>query len=326
MMLTGAAVVARAECHLPDVAPGAIDRMSPEELLESGHYLRAERVLEQAAGERNPREQWLLSRAKAALGELEDAMSLAEAAEKAEPQVAAYHVQVAAVAGRMAEKANLLKRIGYVKKAREELDAAVAADAGNVDARWGLMMYYFAVPGLLGGDKAKAQEMGEKLAADAPDRGRYYQGRMAIEMKDPERAETFYRQSVLENPLRYDTVAALASYYSLVKPDRNKAEVWGCQAVHADPTRGAAWALLARAYTMCGCWKEAEDVASHAEAIDSDDISPWYEIAAAEVARGERMDEAAALLRRYLSQPIEGDGPEEDAVKAKLAAAQKAVH
>jgi tetratricopeptide (TPR) repeat protein len=305
---------------LPDVAPGALDRLSPGELLESGHYLRAARVLEPIAGERPGDGQiaWMLSRARAALGDLDEAMRLAETALSADDGNAAYHVQAAAVAGRLAEKASLLKRLGYARRAHQELDAAIAIDQNNTGAQWGLMMFYFAVPSFLGGDKSKAQQMGERLAAAQPDPGRYYQGRLATELKDPEKAEQFYRQAALENPLGFDTAAALAAFYIDKKPDQPRAERWACQAVHTDPTRGDAWALLARVYTMCGCWTEAVDIAQRSEAIDPDNLSPYYTVAEAAVERGEQLDTAATLLRKYLSQPIEGDQPTEAAAHFAL--------
>ena len=298
-----------AQCRLPEVAPDALSRLSPAQLLDSGHYLRAEHVLD--ALPKDARTAWMLSRAKAALGKLDEAMALAEAALAADPESAAYHVQVAAVAGRLAEKAGLLKRLGYVRRARQELDAAAALDPKNTDTQWGLMMYYYAAPSLLGGDKTKAQQIGQELAVAVPDLGRYYQGRLAVEMKDLDAAETFYKQSMVENPLLFETVSSLAMYYIRMKPDQAKAERWACQAVHADPTRGDAWALLARVYTMCGCWTEAIHIAERAEAIDPDDLVPWYAIAEAAIEHGEQPEVAAGALRKYLDKPIEGNQPSE---------------
>lgn len=263
----------------------------------------------------------MLSRAKAALGKLDEAMALAETALAAEPDSAAYHVQVAAAAGRLAEKAGLLKRLGYVRRARQELDAAAALDPKNTDTQWGLMMYYYAVPALLGGDKGKALQIGQELATAVPDLGRYYQGRLAVEMKEMEAAETFYKQSMAENPLLFETVSSLAMYYVRLKPDQAKAERWACQAVHADPTRGDAWALLARVYTMCGCWTEAIHIAERSETIDTDDLAPWYAIAEAAVERGEQLETAAAALRRYLDKPIEGNQPGEAQARMHLGTA-----
>lgn len=331
LALIAVAVCAHAECRLPDVAPDALSRLSPAQLLDSGHYLRAEKILEPLSAAISPsvsadaqasaRIAWMLSRAKAALGKLDEAMTLAETALSSDASNAAYHVQVAAVAGRLAEKASLMKRLSYVRRARQELDAAAALDPKNTDTQWGLMLYYYAAPSLLGGDKAKAQQIGQQLAAAVPDLGRYYQGRLAIEMKDGGSAESFYKQSLSENPLLFDTVAALAMYYIRTKPDQSRAERWACQAVHTDPTRADAWALLARVYTMCGCWTEAANVAERSELIDGDNLAPWFAIAEAAIERGDQMETAAAALRRYLARPIEGSQPAEAQARLHLGTA-----
>jgi len=305
------AVPALAQCRLPDVAPDALARLSPSELVASGHYLRAAQILDpfvKSFPDDAPAA-WLLSRAKAALGEFDDAMKLAETALAADPSNAAYHVQVAAVAGRIAEKASLLKQLTYAKRARQELDVAVALDPANTDAQWGLMMYFYVAPSLIGGDRNKAVQLGEQLAALTPDLGRYYQGRLAAQMKDPDKAEAFFRQSAVENPLLFETSAALAKLYIEDKPDQARAEKWACQAVHTDPVRADGWALLAKVHTMCGCWTEAIDIARRADTVDGENQSAWYAIASVAVARGEQLEMAVDFLRKYLAQPVEGGQP-----------------
>ncbi|MCU1328286.1 MAG: Tetratricopeptide 2 repeat protein [Bryobacterales bacterium] len=298
-----------ADCRVPELAPGAISRLPAAELVDSGHYLRAERELEAAGQPSDARSMWLLSRSKAALGKLDDAMTLAEAALALEPDNASYHVQIAAVAARLAEKAGLLKKLTYARRAKQELDAAAALDVKNTDAQWGLMMYFYAAPPMVGGDRTKAVQLGEQLASAVPDLGRYYQGRLASELKEVEKAEAFYKQSASENPLLFETASSLALHYMRTKPDQLRAERWACQAVHADPLRGEAWALLARAYTMCGCWAKAVDAAQKAEDADPDNLAPWFTLGEAAIERGEQLDQAPIWLTKYLNKPIEGGQP-----------------
>jgi len=252
------------------------------------------------------------------MGDLERALKLADAALASDTSNAAYHVQVAAVAGRLAEKSSLLKQLTLARRARQELDAALALDASNIDAQWGLMIYYYAAPALIGGDKAKAIQMGEQMAAAAPAIGRYYQGRLALQMQDPDKAETFLRQSVIDDPVSFETAAALANLYIEQKPDQARAEKWACQAVHADPTRGEGWALLAKVYTMCGCWTEALSIADRSAALIPENLHPKYEIASVAASRGEQLDLAVRLLREYLSAPIEGGAPSEALAHMRL--------
>jgi tetratricopeptide (TPR) repeat protein len=309
-----------AQCYLPEVAIDAVSRLSPAQMVDAGHYREAEVILKPLVAQHphDAHAAWLLSRAESALGNLDDAMSLAEAALAEDASSAAYHVQTAAVAGRQAEKANLFKQLGYAKRAKQELDAALALEPANTDAQWGLMMYYYAAPALIGGDKAKAQRMGAEMAAVSKTIGPYYEGRLAREMKDFDKAESFFKQAASEDPTFYDAAAALAKLYIEDKPDQTHAKAWACQAVHTDPTRADAWALLAQAYSMCGCWTEAIDVAHRAEAIDAVNVAPLYGIAWVAVARGEQLEMAMEFLRRYLAQPPGGEQPSEAAAHMQL--------
>jgi tetratricopeptide (TPR) repeat protein len=309
-----------AQCYLPSVAPDAVSRLSPTEMVNAGHYREAEAILKPVVQAR-PHEAnaaWLLSRAEAALGNLDDAMTLAESALAEDNTAAAYHVQVAAVAGRLAEKASLFKQLGFAKRIKQELDAAVAINSSNTDAEWGLMMYYYAAPALIGGDKAKAQQIGEQLAAASKVTGFYYEGRLASEMKDFDKAASFFRQSQSEDPTFYDSAAALAKLYIEDKPDQALAKRWACQALHTDPTRADAWALLAQAYSMCGCWTEAQDIAHRAEAVDGVNAASLYGIAWVAVSRGEQLELATEFLRKYLAQPPGGEQPSGAAAHMQL--------
>jgi tetratricopeptide (TPR) repeat protein len=300
-----------AGCRLPDVAPGAIARLTPEELLDSGHYRAAEKALEPIAQARpqDGRVAWMLSRAKAALGDLDEAMALAETALASDESNPAYHVQVAAVSGRLARSSSLLKQLSFARRAKKELDAAAALDPENPDAQWGLMMFYYAAPGLIGGDVNKARAIGQSLAREDPQFGFYFEGRLAEEMNDISSAENFYLRSAIADPDAFDAAAELANLYMDLKPDQAKAESWACAAVHADATRGDGWALLARASAMCGCWTEAEEIARRAEAIDPDDLAAWYAIGAAAIQQGAQMEAAEGWLRKYLEHPVEGGQP-----------------
>jgi tetratricopeptide (TPR) repeat protein len=45
------------------------------------------------------------------------------------------------------------------------------------------------------------------------------------------------------------------------------------------------------------------------EAIDPDNLVPWYAIATAAIAKDEQIDAARDWLQKYLSHPTEGSGP-----------------
>lgn len=298
-----------AQCYLPEIGADAVSRLTPAAMIDAGHYREAEAVLKALPVPLDPKSAWLLSRAEAALGNLEEALTLAESALAADKSNPDYHVQVAAVSGRLAQKANLLKQMGYARTIKQELDAALALNPANTDAQWGLMMFYYAAPALIGGDKNKAQRIGEQITPKFL--SLYYQGRLAHEMKDFDKAESFYKQSASEDPTYYESAAALAKLYIEDKPDPNKARLWACQTVHTDPTRADAWALLAEADTMTSLWSEALEAVRRAEAIDGVNLAPLYGIARGAILRGEQLEMAAANLRKYLAQPPGGNQPSE---------------
>jgi len=302
-----------AECQLPDSTPDSLPALTPAQLVESGHYRHAAELLEAIVNDHpeDGQSAWLLSRAKTSLGELDTAMNLAETALATDDANPAYHVQVALVAGKMAQGAGLLKQLTLVRRAKKELDAALALDPANPPAQYGLMMFYYAAPSLIGGDKTRARQIGETIAASKPDMGYYYLGRLSVEMKDFPAAESYFQKSLAENPQRFDTLAALGKLYEEMQPDQPHAEEIACLAVHTDPTRGEAWALLARAYVMCGCWDQAADAIAHAQQADPANLIPYYLAGAGAIERGENLDLATGYLAKYLAQPPEGDAPTE---------------
>ena len=306
------AVTMFAQCRLPEVAPGAIARMSAFELVDAGHFheavTRLEPIVKTQPG--NGEAAWLFSRAKSYLGDLDEALKLAEGALVTEEANSAYHVQVAAVAGRMAQKASLLKQLGLARRVKKELDETVRLNPKNSDGQYGLMMFYYAAPSLLGGDKNKSKSIGEELAKTVPDLGLYYQARLAHEMKEFDKEEAFYKQSILVNPLLYDAYLGLAELYlSADKRAPAKAAMWACQAIRTDPTRGQAWSALARVLALDGCWTEATQAAGLAEAINPRDLAPYYAIATAALERGDQTETAIEYLRKYIAQPAEGNEP-----------------
>ena len=301
-----------ADCSLPDANPYLVISRGPRELVDTGHYRRAIELLDPFVRSHadNAAALWLLSRAKAATGDLEIALALADQALAINDSVPEFHEQAALVAGKIAQSAPLLKQLTMVKRAKKELDAAAALRPADPAAQFGLMMFYYAAPAIAGGDKARARQIGEHVAEANPALGYYYLGKLAEEMKDFAAAESDYRKSLESAPNRFDTLAALAKLYEEDQPDISGAEEVSCRLVHADPSRGEAWARLARAYTLCGCWDKADAVMERALLADPQNPMALYSFAAGAIRHGEKLDVAADDLTRYLAHDsAEGDSP-----------------
>ena len=65
--------------------------------------------------------------------------------------------------GQKAQKAGLLKKAGWAKKMKAEVEKAVELDENNVDARFTLLQYYQHAPGFMGGSKEKAKIQAQEI-------------------------------------------------------------------------------------------------------------------------------------------------------------------
>lgn len=262
---------------------------------------------------------WLLSRAQAALGELESAHRLAERAVLADGSNAEYHVQLAAVEGRMAEKAGLFKQLGFAKRAKKELDAALSLDPRNLDALYGLTLYYYAAPSFIGGDKRKARETAEAMVAVDPSRGYLAQARLAKERKDPVAEEEFYLQAIDAAPGFYEANVALSTFYlGGANPQFDDAREYACEALAIDPAGAQAWKNLVTIAVADQCWTELDVILSQAEERNPFDLAPYYTAATAMLRERRLIGTAEAYLRRYAAQPPEANEPSLEAAEKDL--------
>ncbi len=278
----------------------------------SGHFLRARAMLDEAALN-HPDDQrvvLLLSRAQAGLGDLDAALKTAEATVAANPESSDARVQLAAVLGRMAERASMFKQLGLARRAKKELDAALALDARNLDALYGLMLYSYAAPSFIGGDKLKALEYADTMTAVHPARGYLAQARLAKDRKDLGKEEEFYQKSIAEDPRFYEALTTLSSFYlSSAKPKYDEAEKYACDALALDPQKVEAWKLLAELRVESQCWNELDELLAAAQQAVPDDLAPYYSASVALIKRGTHPILAEEYLRKYESLPTEANEP-----------------
>jgi tetratricopeptide (TPR) repeat protein len=315
-------------CSVPLFDPSTpAPRRTVEELLQGGHYLRTLTELtaepppvEDAAGV--ARHNYLLSRAELGLGRLEHALELAEQAVGAEPDNAAYHVQVAAAAGRMAEHAAMFKQLSLAKRAKKELDAAVALDSRNADGLYGLILFSDMAPSFIGGDKTRAQKLAEQLTEIDPGRGYLAQAALAHNRHDTVAEGALLRKAVAADPANYDAHMALAVYVKKAEPEnKDVVDEEACAAVTADPSRGEAWSLLVENAAAAECWREVHGLVTMSKRFNPDDPSPAFQAAVTMIGMGKNLDEAQALLKDYLEKPHEGGTPSTGSARFHLASA-----
>lgn len=303
-----------AGCSVPQFDPGKLPAApSVDQLIDANRFRKAIAVLV-ASPSQSSQYFWQLSRAQLGLGELGPSMDSAEKALAADPKNPAYHVQVAAVAGRTAERASMFKQLSLAKRVKKELDEAIALDPKNPDAIYGLILFSDLAPSFLGGDKEKARSLAEQLTQIAPSRGYLAQATLAHNRKDAAAEETLLYKSVQADPHSYDAHVAFAVFQNKansVPAERavEQADEHACQALYIEPERAEAWQILAEQAASAESLREIDGLLAVYRKFNPDDLSPAYHAAVILIAAGRDLDAAQALLQRYLEVPPDGNAP-----------------
>ena len=296
--------------------------LTPIQLIEVGHDLRAKAALTPLveAEPTNANAAWLLSKSLSGLGDLDGALKFAERSVELDAGNAAYHVQLGAVLGRVAEKASMFKQLGLARRTRKELETAVALDPRSLDGLYGLMLYYFSAPSFLGGDKSKAADFADRIAAVDAARGWMARAALAREQKDAAAELESSRRAVAADPGNFDAQSELAQFYlDHPQPDFAALEACACKLLELDSGRPDGWRVLAALHVASHCWTELDEVLERSAKFNHEDLTPYYSAAAALLQEGERLSAARAYLEKYLSQPAEGSEPSHAMARWQLA-------
>ncbi len=116
--------------------------------------------------------QFYLGRLALQRDDYELAVSLFEKAVALSPNDSRFHHRLGDAYGRSAQKASLFSQMGLAKKCRTSYEKAVELDPKNIDARFGLLGFYQAAPGLVGGGIDKAHAQAAEIHKLDPRRGR----------------------------------------------------------------------------------------------------------------------------------------------------------
>jgi tetratricopeptide (TPR) repeat protein len=107
-----------------------------------------------------------------------------ERASKAEPNVAIYHFWFGRSTGEQAQRANPIRQPGLARRTKGEFERAVALDSSYIAPREGLLRYYLAAPGFLGGSTDNARLQAAAIAKLNPYRGGIAHANVAFAAKD----------------------------------------------------------------------------------------------------------------------------------------------
>ena len=144
----------------------------------------------------------------------DDAIGECEAAVKLAPLDSEYHLWLGRAYGEKANSIHSIKAYGLAKKVRRQFEQSVELDRGNVDALFDLGEFYAAAPGIVGGDKRKAQDMAQALEQYEPAQADQLRGFLAEKNKNYRLAEVDYRAEVEASGQPAEAWMDLAAFYS----------------------------------------------------------------------------------------------------------------
>src|SRR5436190_6627070 len=184
------------------VLPLAVHADNVTDLMERGRWKEA-RAAVATMEPGKARTLYLQSRVNQAFDQPDQALASAERAVQLEPNNALYHTQVAEVCGEMAGRAGKLKAFSLARRARKEAEQAVALDPKQVGGREVLANFFWLAPGMMGGDKNKAESMAAEIARISPGQGALVQAEFAMRAKAESRAESLYLRALQSDETTY---------------------------------------------------------------------------------------------------------------------------
>jgi tetratricopeptide (TPR) repeat protein len=185
--------------------------------------------------------------------------------------------------GRRAETSSPFTAPGYASKARQMFEKSVALDPSNKEATGDLLDFYLSAPGFLGGGLHKAQELVDRIAQSDPAEGHYAQAQLDDKRKEYAAAEQHLRRAAELAPAQVGRVVDLASY--LAKRGRVK---------------------------------ESDALFDQAMRMAPDRPKVLFERADAYIKERRNLEEARALLERYLHSSLTPSDPPRERAEALL--------
>lgn len=302
-------------------ATGAAAETDPKTLVERGWYRRAIPLLESrlASAPQDAEALVLLSEARQSVDDLKAAEALAERALVAAPQSAAAHWAMASVAGERAQNSGPVGQLGHARRFKKEAEAAAKLDPKHVLSRRALIQFHMMAPGVVGGDKKKAEALAGEIAAIDPVEGWLARAMLAGMKRDTAAAAQAFAKAHEADPSNTKAKLALAQW--LATPWRGpvaRVEKLALEAQTAEPQRIGSYVLLSALYSYLQRWSDLEAMLAKAVANVPDSRSAHYQSARQMIADGREFARAEALLREYLSRPAEGGSPGHAAARWRL--------
>lgn len=289
--------------------------LSPDALVEGRHFKRARALLEQRV-QANPNDAhaaYLLARVKLAYGDRDGALKLAEKAVALNSQNATYQVMLSQVVGEIAQNASKISQFGYARRYRKLVETAFALDPKNIEAKNAMMLYYLEAPGIMGGDRKKAEATAEEILRLNPARGYLAQARILSKDREKLSEKEFLarlmsldEKAVAADPKNLEARVALANLCLATAIKKyDVAEQHAREIVKLDPDRISGYSLLAVTYAVQERWSDLDAILAQAEKAVPDNLVPYFYAAR----NSKDLQRAERYLRKYLTQEPEPTNP-----------------
>ena len=288
-------------------------------LLEEGHFKQVARVIS-ASKDQDAETLYLLSKLNQGFRKHDEALQLAEAAVKANPNKAAYHLQLASVLSDDINNAGFFKKMSLAKRVHGELETALKLEPKNTDCLFGMMQYYEQAPGVIGGGKDKAHQVADEIGRIDASKGYLAQAQLAREEKQTEKLEELYLNALKADPKSFEALMALAAFYaSEAQKKYDLADKYARQALDLDRTRIGPYVVSAEVAALKQNWDKLEALLTQAEKENADDLNPFYQAGRTLFQLNEELSRAERYFRKYISQDPEGLTPPLSAAHWRLA-------
>jgi tetratricopeptide (TPR) repeat protein len=285
-------------------------------LIAEQHYRRAETLVRSVLAKqpKDIEELIQLSTIQWSYGELAGAQATAEKAVTLAAESAAAHAQLVNILG--AELANkktgAMEKMSLSRRFRNEADRTLQLDPNNIYANEALARYSWYAPMLAGGDKTRAMKIVARVIRIDSTRGYALKAELDA-TQDQQRALGDWKEAVVAQPQSYLAHTGLGlCLFQTGGPENGKdAEEQAKTAIAIDPSRAAAYRLLASIYASTEQWQKLDAVIQEARAAVPDDRGA--EFAAARIILEKNFQtqfaRAEEYFRSYVQVPAEGLEP-----------------
>jgi cytochrome c-type biogenesis protein CcmH/NrfG len=257
---------------LGSCVPAAQNLAQAEELYNRTEYDRSLSLLDQYSNDAATN--FLVGRNLFMTGNFRGASEAFEKATQASPSNSEYFDWLGRAFGRRAETSNPLMAPAWASRARQAFEKSVQLDPKNRDALADLFDYYLEAPGFLGGGFDKAVGVAEKVSAIDPGEAYYDRFKLDQKRKEFSSAEQHLRQAVAAAPHSVGHIIALAKFLA------NQGRI-----------------------------TESDALFANAQQVAPNNPKVWFAQADVLIKQKRNLEEAKALLTKYVNAPITADDP-----------------